>query len=180
VKRTFERLLSRNTDLWWLWRKWEIRRRGWSSVSVADADFGANWTYTVGFNETLNHPEIVIANESRRKTLALFACVYDAVRRVTLAIEDGQPWERVGQPRGVWRRVHPTRIGTQWFGMAMWRRDERGLAPRGLEAFQLVTPDREGALPWEPGYQERMRAFTPELWRPEPTRQLRRSPAYDT
>ena len=38
--------------------------------------------------------------------------------------------------------------------------------PRGFEAYQLVLSDAEGKLPWEAGYDERLRPLQVALWDP--------------
>jgi hypothetical protein len=144
----------------------EVRRRGWGCLSVCDEAETAFWTYTIGFDETLNHPEIVTSGHSYRVTQDLFGRAYDAIRRGDLRIEDGMVWELCGQGRFVWHRVNWLRITEDWFMFAMYRRWERTGSRRGLGVFQLVGPDMSGLFPWEPGYDERLRPRRPELWRP--------------
>jgi hypothetical protein len=36
----------------------------------------------------------------------------------------------------------------------------------GLEAYQFVLSDPDGLLPWEPGYDERLRHLQHALWEP--------------
>lgn len=152
--------------VWWGVQKLTIRRRGWTSVALCDDAEEVFWTYTVGFEATLNHPEIVIANCGPRTTERLFGLAHRCLSNRELIIRDGEPWDVCGQPRMVWRQVDRSRITTDWFAMAMRHRWERGLDPNGLRVFQLVLTGFSGHLPWEPGYLEEERAVTAELWRP--------------
>ena len=132
----------------------------------ADEAEEVSWTCSIGFDATLNHPEIVVANEGHAVTERLLRLAHRAIRAGDLTIVDGDSWDICGLPRAVWREVHRSRITTDWFAMAMQHRYERGLDPRGLRVFQLVLPDFQGRLPWEPAYLEDQRAYTAELWRP--------------
>jgi Domain of unknown function (DUF4262) len=152
--------------LWSRLKKLEIRRRGWTSVQTADGGGSIAWAYTVGFEATLDHPELVIANRDHATTERLFGLVYRALRTDGLVIRDREPWDICGLPRAVWRKVDRSRITTAGFAMAMWHRRERGYDPNQLQVIQLVLPGFHGTLPWEPGYLEEERAHTAELWRP--------------
>ena len=160
------RLVERFPTLWWRFKKFEIRRQGWASAPTCDDAEEIYWTYSVGFEATLNHPEIVVANQAHGAIESLFALAYRGIRRGELVVRDGEPWDVLGLPRMVWRRVDRSRVTTDWFMMAMQHRYERRLDPHGLRVFQLVLADSDGHLPWEPAYPEEERRYTAELWRP--------------
>jgi hypothetical protein len=49
----------------------------------------ASWAYTIGFDETLDHPELVAFDLPKTSANALFWRSFDAVRKRQLVIEDG-------------------------------------------------------------------------------------------
>lgn len=68
----------------------------------------------------------------------------------------------------VWRKVHPSQLQngeTLWLGLA--ETFQLTLQPRDtFEAFQLVLSYQQGRLPWETGYDQRLRERQPWLWEP--------------
>lgn len=168
MKRLRERIRSLLEPASYLRRiRRDIRRQGWAAVPLCDETETVFWTYTVGFDETLNHPEIVMSGASDRVTREVLGRVYQAVKSGTLVIEDGMAWKLLGHGRNVWRQVHWTRMTRDWCLLAICRRRELSGDPHGLTAFQLVLPDETGLFPWEAGYREELRAHEPELWLPE-------------
>ena len=150
----------------WLRVRGDVRRRGWASLPLCNDAETQFWTYTIGFDETLDHPEIVISGHSPRLTDEVLGRVCDAVKNGELAVEDGLRWEPCGYGPYVWRKVNWLRLTDEWFLMAKYRRWERTGSGAGLRAYQLVLPDVNGLFPWEPGYDEAFGACSPKLWRP--------------
>lgn len=146
------------------WTRRRIRQRGWSSVAVWDDDEVQYWQYTIGFDESLGHPEIVVGGLPPGAADTLFGPLYQAIKHGVLRIEDGARWGLDGRDDWVFRQLHPSRPTLDC--LAIRRREERGLPPHELQGFQLVLPDENGILPWEPGHDPGQRLRTPELWRP--------------
>jgi hypothetical protein len=142
----------------------EIRRRGWSGAYVGDYHSAPSWAYTIGLDETLDHPELVAFDLPRSSASELFARSFEAIRTGTMVIEDGlqAPFT---ETRCVWRKVHPDHVA-EWLTLACMRRFARTGMRVGLEAFQFVLSDAEGRLPWEAGYDQRLRSLQPTLWAP--------------
>ncbi|CAN7584590.1 DUF4262 domain-containing protein [Phenylobacterium sp. LjRoot225] len=140
----------------------EIRRHGWSGVYVGDHRSAPSWAYTIGFDESLDHPELVAFDLPKAVANELFWRSFEAARTRQLAIEDGlqAPFT---DTRCVWRKVHPDHTG-EWLTLACMRRFARTGMRVGLEAYQFVLSDRAGLLPWEPGYDERLRHLQRALW----------------
>lgn len=147
----------------------DVRRQGWAAAPLCDEAARLFWTYTIGFDETLGHPEIVTTGASDRIVRETLWRVFQAVKRGELEIHDGMSWDLVGHGRYVWREVHATRLtpNADWLLMALHRRWERTGSPQGMRAFQLVPADDRGLFPWEAGYDELLRDHEPQLWLPE-------------
>jgi uncharacterized protein DUF4262 len=146
----------------------EIRRRGWSGVYVSDYHTAPSWAYTIGFDETLDHPELIAFDLPRAAASELFARSFAAIRERSLMIEDGLQGPFT-ETRCVWRKVHPDHLA-EWLTLACIRRFDRTGRRVGLEAYQFVLSDSAGLLPWEAGYDERLRPRQPALYaapRPE-------------
>lgn len=149
------------------WLTKVVRELGWAAVPVRfPQDDRDRWVYTVGFSEALNHPELIVFDMPHQNAFEEFYVIFEAVRLGQLTIEDGMVWSEEGEPRCVLRRVHPQNVTAGWFGLAEERRRLRRGEVAGLEAFQLVLCDRNGCLPWEPGYDETVRQFQPALYEP--------------
>jgi hypothetical protein len=153
-------------DPYWRRIMADVRRRGWGSASTSDDAGTKGWTYTVGFDETLNHPEIIVCGYSRAYVQRVLAAVYGAVKHGDLVIKDGLKWEIAGVGQFVWREVAPQYLGDDHILMARYRRWERTGSPAGVRAFQLVLPDYDGLYPWESGFDEVFGAAAPQLWDP--------------
>lgn len=140
----------------------DIARHGWSGVYVGDYHSAPSWAYTIGFDESLNQPELVVFDLPKPSANQLFWRSFEALRQGHLALEDGgqAPFT---DARCVWRKVHPEHTG-EWLTLACMRRFDKTGARVGLEAFQFVLSDAEGRLPWDQGYDERLRHLQPALW----------------
>lgn len=148
-----------------------IRRNGWIGVYVGEYRRPPAWAYTIGFDETLDHPEIVLFDVPQASANEVMWRVFSDVKSGALVIEDGLVWPPGDPIRLVWRKVHPWQID-QWLNHACIRRHRRAGKRYGLEAYQLVLPDPQGVLPWEPGYEEDLRPRQPALYEPPATEAL--------
>ena len=120
----------------------------------------------MGFEETLGHPELIVFDVTNEVANGLLWRAFSELQAQTLVIEDRREWLDDGERIGAWRALHPRRIAEGWLTLAKMRRSKRGLAPDELKAFQLVLADEAGHLPWEDGYDERLRPLQPALWEP--------------
>jgi hypothetical protein len=158
--------------LWMAWYAWglrrSVRRLGWTGVYVGDYASIPTWVYTVGLDETLNHPELIIFDIRQCDANNILWETFESLRSGVLVLEDRLMWPGAGDHPMVWRKVHPSNIDAEqgWFTFALRRRFERTRRNWGLEAFQLVLSDGDGHLPWDEGYDERLRKRQPALWDP--------------
>jgi hypothetical protein len=156
---------------WWYARDTErrIRKHGWTGIYVGDYSSSPTWVYTVGLEETLGQPELVIFDLPNDAANNILWRAYEELKQGDLVLEDGKAW-LTGEAEHpiVWRKVHPTQIESAdgWFTLAVMRAFARTGRMFELEAFQLVLSDQEGRLPWEPGYDDGLRFRQPALYLP--------------
>ena len=145
-----------------------IRQHGWTAISVGDYESTPSWVYTLGFDETLGRPEVIFFDVPQELANGLLHKAFADLKSGALTPEDGEPWIIEGDRYGVWRKVHPSQIDGPdlWLAAAVNRREKRTGRRAGLEAFQLVVADENARLPWEPGYNERLRMKQPALYLP--------------
>jgi hypothetical protein len=148
-----------------------IEKHGWTAVYVGDYVTAPSWAYTAGFHATLGAPEVLVFDIPQDYTNGLFHEIYGDLR-AGLVIKDGERW-RPGELEHplVWRKIHESRLYDRdpenpWLGLA---EDFAAiLAPdKGpICAFQLVASDAEDRMPWDAGYEERLRPRQRALWEP--------------
>ena len=153
------------------WRRWSVarvvRKRGWRGVYVGAYDSPTPcWIYSVGFWECVGSPEVIVFDAPKLTANTTLLSVFDELRSGALRLEDGARWEDDwGGPAAVWRKVHPSQLDMKWLRLAQWYRAQT-TGSDDLDAFQLVLPDNDGHLPWEEGYDERLRPLQPALYLP--------------
>lgn len=156
---------------WWHGRDTDrrIRKHGWTAVYVGDYASSPTWVYTLGFEETLGQPEIVIFDIPNTDANRVLWTIFEELKRGELVLEDGKPWHPEDPDgRMVWRMVHDTQVESRvgWFTIAVMRRLVVKGEMFGLPVFQLVLADENRVLPWEDGYNESIRYRQPALYLP--------------
>jgi len=148
-----------------------VERDDWTAMYVNDYDTAPTWAYTIGFHWLLGAPEVIVFDLPPASANGMFHEIYKDLKD-GLVLRDGQPWRpgELDHP-AVWREVHPSRLygndpEQPWLSLAetlaMITAPEKG----EFTAFQLVLCDPEGHLPWEAGYDERLRPLQRALWEP--------------
>jgi hypothetical protein len=156
---------------WWHARDTDrrIRKYGWTAIYVGDYDSAPTWVYTIGIEEALGQPELAIFDVPAESANPLLWRAFRELQQGLLVLEDGKPWlTGEAEHTVVWRRVHQSQIESPagWFTLAVMRRLVQRGQVFGLEVFQLVLPDGNGRMPWDPGYDEALRALQPVLYLP--------------
>lgn len=157
-----------------LWLRGQMRKiaprveaDGWVIVPFQlPQDPAPRFFYTVGFDETLNQPELIMFDQPAEVAVSEFHTAFEQLQAGELTLEDGMLWSKEGPRRSVARRVHPAEAAGGWLALAKERRRIVKGDASGLRAFQLVGCDKSGFLPWEPGYDEAVRKWQPALWEP--------------
>ena len=116
------------------------------------------YAYTIGFPAEVAFPEVVVFGLTPVAARGLLGLVADARRGGT---EIPLDVELVGLLDNELRcRFSPVDLDVwgEWFGTAgAWYRGAR------FELVQLIYPDRNGFLPYETGYEQRMRLAQPVI-----------------
>jgi len=155
-------------------REWHLRdvdkriqRHGWMAMYVGDYQASPCWAYSIGFEESLGQPEVIVFDVTQADASALLWWIYKSIESGELLPKDSEAWAPEGEVIGVWREVHPTQLNSAdgWFAAAQERLERRGAAD-ALRAFQLVVRDGGEKFPWDEGYDERLRPKQPALYQP--------------
>lgn len=145
-----------------------IARLGWTAIYVGDYQTAPTWAYTIGFR-AIGAPEIVVFDLPQEQANGLFHELFRDLK-AGLIIREGERWRphELEKPF-VWREVHPSRFEDQenpWLGISHGFALATSPGQGVFQAFQLVLSDPDGRLPWEPGYDERLRHLQRALWEP--------------
>ncbi len=146
-----------------------VRKHGWTAICVGDYSHAPTWAYTVGFLSSLGAPEVVVFDLPQEAADGILWKIFEELKAGELVLRDGEAWASADEPV-VWREVHPSRFADDeepWLGIAQTLNAVR-TGPE-FRAFQLVLSDHDGRLPWDPQYDERLRARQRELYLPAPT-----------
>lgn len=140
--------------------EWMIETNGWALEPVA-ADPEASpptpgYAYSIGMPDAVGFPDVVVFGLTPVASNGLVTLVADACRGGT---EIPLGVELVGfldnELRCVFAPVDSSEWGT-WFGTAMsW------YSGKATGFVQLVYPDRNGFLPYEAGFDQRLRLAQP-------------------
>ena len=137
-----------------------IAKHGWMSMDIAADTNTPCFMYTVGFMETLGHPEVVVSGLVSATAHRLICNVHAYIRSGKSLREPGA-FELVP---GVMLRVRPVDESQHaWrLGYAMWHRFHVGKAG-SLEAVQVLWPDSNGRFPGDPKCDPQVAASQPDL-----------------
>lgn len=143
---------------------WMIETNGWALEPVApraDTDPPVPaYAYTIGVPALIGFPEIVVFGLTPVAANGLIGMVIDALRGGT-EIPIGV--ELVGlldnELRCLFAPVDLATAGALFETARAWYRGEP------FQLVQLVYPDRNGFMPYEPGFEQRMRLAQPVIGR---------------
>jgi hypothetical protein len=136
----------------------DIEEFGWHSMDVMEDTGHAPWTFTIGFHETWQHPELIIIGRSRATAqfiLNTVASGLDENRRpdlagTTLDLLPGIPCCFVE----VSARHYPEYVD---FARTCYSRGERS------PLYQIVWPSNDGHFPWSPDASTHFKNWQPVL-----------------
>ena len=143
-----------------------IETHGWTAIYVGDYQTAPTWTYTLGFRETLGQPEVIVFDIPQDAANGLLWEVFQQLKDGRLVLEDGKVWPEGEERPCVWRKVDQTQIESELgrFTLATMRSIVRTGMPYDFDAYQLVLSDNDGRMPWDEGYDERLRSLQPGLY----------------
>jgi hypothetical protein len=163
--------------MWWeIYRRWtlwsferRIRKHGWTATYVGESEGEPPFSYSIGFWETAKAPEVIMFGFDQSATNAILHEVYRQLLSGRLEFADGAAWDMGWGDEGPalrWRKVHRSQIRRDYFNIAIWYRERRGLSRWDIEAYQLFTTDRAGKFPWEEGFDLSYRPEQKQLYLP--------------
>ena len=142
---------------------WMVEEHGWALVPVAAVldPPQPSFAYTVGLEQTFGFPEVIVFGLTGVASRGLVGLVADALAQGA-EIPVGEPF--VGLlDRGLRAALLPVDTtglegmldeAVAWYGGLRFR------------LVQLTWPDRQGWLPWEPGFEARLEATQPVVGEP--------------
>jgi hypothetical protein len=136
-----------------------IREFGWHCVNVIEDDGHPPWSFTIGFYETWNHPELIVIGRSR-------ATAHHILQTIATQIENGdspnladpEPSILLGM-RCHFLEVNP-RYYSDYVGFALWY-----YRNRRFPLYQIVWPNHEGLYPWDENASKPFKEWQPLLER---------------
>lgn len=136
-----------------------IHTHGWAlqGVFATRENPSPPFTYTIGLS-FLDHPELIIFGINHDNAAAILNELGRRIRDEGLVLEDRHRDDTVLVGLDVELRAVPRSAHSEYFGVA-----NRILGRGKFKALQIVWPDPEGKLPWEPGYDEKFKAMQPLL-----------------
>ena len=145
----------------------KVAEHGWFCVSVFGGQ-GPEFSYTVGFWETLESPELIVFGQPLKLMHAMLWGAFRHIKSGKTHIGDGQRWS--GLIDGfdcISRPVHESQIVREHFNSAIWYHSYTGGDGRPLAAFQIFWPGVTSRLfPWEKGCSDAVRELQPLLYLP--------------
>lgn len=125
----------------------KISKHGWTAVSVHGSDTTPPFTYSIGFHDTFNAPEVVILGVSPQMAHSIVSGVAHQLKHRLVSIPGTT--SRLGkviQDFDVEIRPIPEESVSDIARLAV------GFAfPRRIQLVQIILPDQNGRLPGEPG-----------------------------
>ncbi len=135
--------------------EWMVETHGWAMEPVAaNHDVSpplAGYVYTIGYPEAFGFPEVVLFGLTPSAACGLFDMTADMLRggtEIPIGVELTGFFD--GELRCLFAPMAPQVIDDLLHTAVAWR---RGIAPA---AVQLLWPDRNGFLPTEVGFDQRL------------------------
>lgn len=134
---SFERTLS------------NIEQYGWD-VMVINGDPQTRFSYTVGVNDTLGFPELIVVGLTNDTGFTALNVAVTAMQK-GIDLTKGRHRDVVGEVEVEFRPV-----ARDWIEHVMYR-DHWYHEGKEIPALQMIYPDLEGKFQWEEGFQEYFR-----------------------
>tara|TARA_R110000787_G_scaffold4726_1_gene17817 strand:+ start:952 stop:1857 length:906 start_codon:yes stop_codon:yes gene_type:complete len=143
----------------------DIARHGWHSCHVFDPELATpNFTYTVGFTQTLDAPEFIVFGLHRDEMHAMLSEVFRQIK-AGRKVDGGQAWQGLSPDFDcIGKKAADEALFTLYMPVAdgFWKHQGH----RGHPAVvQLVWPGwLDGLYPWDEGCAANVIAAQPKLW----------------
>ena len=129
-----------------------VKQYGCQITHVFDNnDHGPNWSYSIGFAETLGQPDAIVFGLDRNLMHSMLNELYSQGEKGLQFCEGLAVSGLIDGFDCILRTVHPMNIITDYFGSAIWYYRFKQL-PEMSSAYQIVWPGALGGkFPWELG-----------------------------
>jgi hypothetical protein len=142
-----------------------IEAHGWYGAHRFDPELESpNFTYTVGFSQSLNAPEFIVFGLHRDVMYEMLAGVYDQLK-AGRKLEDNQVWKGLHEDFDcVTRKASHPDVFEKYAVLADWLWSRNGQSGHpGL--VQIVWPGLlDGLYPWDKGCRDTVKEAQPKLW----------------
>lgn len=150
-----------------LWDTFRTIRKYGRAVVFIRGEGAPDFGYSVGLQQSLGSPEIIMFGFSPEAANELIAEASAQLESGELRLADEARWALDGGDVVLaWRAVHPSHIRREHFNIAMIYAERQGRSRADIEAFQLFCPDPAGLFPWEEGFDFDYEPRQPELYLP--------------
>jgi len=146
-----------------------VEEFGWQCTSVAprvdDDDDSPAFSYSIGFWECLDSPEVIVFGLPSKLMHSMLSEVHRQIE-AGRSLEDGARWsDLISGFDCISRPVHPTQIGNYLLSSIWYKKQKTGSGD--VAAYQLFWPGKlDGLYPWEEGCDQIVRDAQPMLFLP--------------
>lgn len=138
----------------------DIRRVGWAVIAVfADTQaMQPGFSYTVGFEETLDFPEVIVFGLPPEHAQTILNTLGERIKKGRTP-PFGKRLSELAEGHELLLQEIGTAAAAEYMFQAAARYDGWN-----FRAAQLIWPDPRNRMPWEPGYDNRFRTAQPLLY----------------
>ena len=143
-----------------------VEQHGWHIAGVNEDTRNGfpQYAYTVGFTDTLTHPEVIVIGLGHESAGMLLNAIGERIRRHGALKTDTRYTDLLSNGLGLSFVEAPEDKARDLMRLANWYYEAAGRhAGIRYRVLQLVWPDSGGRLPWEPGYDTRFNELQPVL-----------------
>jgi len=145
----------------------DVATHGWSCMNVGAGDGEPNFSYSIGWWESIKSPEGIVFGLPSKLQHSMLWEVFRQVQ-AGLVLTDGLKISNLIEGHDcIARQVHASRISDH-FGFALWYCRIKGGPSSSVQAFQIFWPGKhQGLFPWETGCDQSVRDGQPLLYLPK-------------
>ncbi len=139
--------------------KADIKRVGWSLISVLSDGKEPGFSYTIGLSKTFSHPEIIVFGVPPEAAHGMCSNIVESTLRKDKSVTPGRLYDKIADGY----RIKFIQVDGAF-------KDQRMLLlklcyddPGKVLAFQMVWPDPNNKFPWEAGFDHRYDLAQPLL-----------------
>lgn len=139
---------------------------GWHCMNVGAGAGEPNFSYSVGWWETIHSPEAIVFGLPSKLQHSMLWELFRQIQSGLVLVEGAKVSDLIEGCGCVVRSVHQSHISA-YFGFALWYRWLRQGPHATVQAFQIFWPGKyQGLFPWEPDCDPAVRDEQPLLYLP--------------